>query len=33
MKANGVKMGYDIANGPLLCDGQGQLAPFKKVLP
>jgi hypothetical protein len=26
------KMGYDVANGPSLCDGRGQLAPFEKVL-
>ena len=26
------QMGYDIATGPSLCDGRGQLAPFEKVL-
>ena len=26
------QMGYDVATGPSLCDGRGQLAPFEKVL-
>ena len=26
------QMGYDVAAGPSLCDGRGQLAPFEKVL-
>jgi hypothetical protein len=26
------QMGYDVAAGPSLCDGRGQLAPFEKML-
>jgi hypothetical protein len=32
MKTNGIEMGYDITNGPSLCDGRRQLAPFEMVL-
>ena len=26
------QMGYDTSTGPSLCEGQGQLAPFEKVM-